>query len=105
PGRRSERCVVPNDEGHWPAVTQDVAEGWAEVAVVYHESGGGWWFESDPDEPGVPQCLPCLLTRHPDLVQHADLPLNWAAWRSADGAWTRGPRPAEWGPWDETDSD
>jgi hypothetical protein len=103
-GAETEAALFANDGGRWPVVTQDVAEGRAEVTVVYHDPGGGWWFDSDADEAWMPECLPCLLTRHPDLAQHADLPLNWAAWRSADGGWTRGPRPADWGPWEDGDA-
>jgi hypothetical protein len=54
---------------------------------------------SDSDAEYVPQCLPCLLTQHPDVSDLADLTLDWAAHRRA-GGWERGPRPDEWGPWE-----
>ena len=92
--------LFENSGGHWPAVSQDVAEGRASVTMVYHDPGGGWWFDSQAeDESWVPQCLTCLLTRHPEMAEHADLPLNWVAWAEG-GKWTRGPRPEEWGPWE-----
>jgi hypothetical protein len=86
----------------WPGVSQDVAEGREEIATAYHDPDGGWWFWSDAEdeEPWVPLCIGCLLTRHPDAWRHADLPLDWTAWRTPTGS-ERGPRPAEWGPWNE----
>ena len=86
-------------QGYWPVVSRDVAEGTAAVETVYHAPDGGWWFVSDSDAEYVPQCLPCLLTQHPDVSDLADLALDWAAHRRA-GGWERGPRPEEWGPWE-----
>lgn len=91
-----------NPTGSWPAVSRDAAEGQAEVVTVYHDPGGGWWFGSASEAEMVPQCLACVLTRHPEVSELADLPLNWAAHRR-EGGWEYGPRPAEWGSWDEAD--
>jgi hypothetical protein len=92
-------ALFENPEEQWPVVSRDVAEGRAAATLVYHDPEGGWWFDSEAGDPWVPQCLPCLLERHPALVQHADLPLNWVAWLEG-GTWRRGPRPVEWGPWE-----
>lgn len=88
--------------GSWPAVSRDAAEGEADVVTVYHDPDGGWWFGSASEAEVVPQCLACVLTRHPEVSELADLPLNWAAHRR-EGGWERGPRPPEWGAWDDED--
>jgi hypothetical protein len=94
---RSKLFSAP--EGSWPAVSRDVAEGEAAVGLVYHDPEGGWWFISSWEPERVPQCLPCLLSQQPELVELADLPLDTVAYRQEEG-WERGPRPAEWGPWE-----
>lgn len=82
--------------------------GGASVNLIYHDPENGWWFSSggpDEDEELGTICLPCLLNTAPDLVELADLPLNWIAERDGpDASWTREPRPDDWGPW-ETDDD
>ena len=60
--------------GSWPAVSRDAAEGEADVVTVYHDPDGGWWFGSASEAEVVPQCLACVLTRHPEVSELADLP-------------------------------
>src|SRR3712207_2377912 len=50
--------------GSWPLVSRDAAEGRADVVTVCHDPEGGWWFGSASEAELVPQCLPCVLTRH-----------------------------------------
>ncbi len=88
--------------GSWPAVSRDAAEGEADVVTVYHDPDRGGWFGSASEAEVVPQCLACVLTRHPEVSELADLPLDWAA-QLREGVWERGPRPREWGAWDDSD--
>jgi hypothetical protein len=85
--------------------SRDVLAG-ARVSLVYHDPDDGWWFSSENDDddkdPGV-GCLACVLHADPELVEVADLPLNWIAERTNDGAWARQSRPDDWGPWEEED--
>lgn len=40
--------------------------------------------------------LKTMLERHPEMIQLADLPRGWEAWRSSDSdAWNRGKDPDE----------
>ena len=81
---------------------RDVVEG-APIRLVYRDPDGGWWFSSggDDDAELSPICLACLLRDHRDLVEVADLELNWVAHRNEqDCEWEREPRPPEWGPWE-----
>lgn len=87
-------------------VTSDVMEGGDDVRLVYHDPDGGWWFTADDreGEEFVIACLGCVLERHPEVVQLADLPLNWVAHRDDSATeWAREPRPAEWGEWEQDD--
>ena len=80
---------------------RDLLEG-AVVRLVYHDPEDGWWFSSggnEEDEDLGQFCLPCLLHEHPNLVEFADLPLNWIAELGDEGDWKREPRPESWGLW------
>ena len=68
------------------------------VLVVSHDADDGAWqflcgTTNDPKD-GVVEYLGRILERHPELVELADLPLGWIAWREDEtSAWIREPRP------------
>jgi hypothetical protein len=64
------------------------------VLVVSHDADDGMWqllcgTTDDPDD-GRLTCLGCLVAEDPTLMELADLPRGWEAWReSVDKPWQR----------------
>ena len=100
-GRRLAERFGAADETETLA-TPDVLERGEPVRLVYHDPDGGWWFSSERgDDEMVIACLACILQRHPELVDVANLPVNWIAHRDDGYSWVLESRPDEWGAWEE----
>lgn len=80
-------------EAHWPfedppnvavITTPAVIEEGRAVLAVWHDEDGNWIFQSDETEYEAKIIsLAYMLKLQPDLVQLADLPRGWAAWRQS----------------------
>jgi hypothetical protein len=92
--------------GNWPfeqppntaaLTTRDILEGKATILRVVHDADdGGWQFlpntSVSPEDARVVG-LGRICSRDPTLLDLADLPEGWAAWRERPGAmWHREPR-------------
>lgn len=72
--------------------TRQVLEG-RPILEVYHELDGDWQFlcgaDADFDDCKL-VCLGCMVERDETLLELADLPAGWWAYRASEGgAWTR----------------
>jgi hypothetical protein len=75
---------------------RDVIDGRKPILLATHDEDDGCWqflddrVDPDPDE-GVVVPLKQVVHLDPSLLQLADLPLGWCAWRTAaDAPWQRG---------------
>jgi hypothetical protein len=77
--------------------TVHVLEGLKPVLLVTHDADDGTWqmicgTTNDPPD-GRVVCLGCMVSKDATLVEVADLPLGWVAWRDeVGGPWGREPR-------------
>ena len=77
---------------------QVMAQGWPILLVTHDaEEPQGWQFldgrgaTCDPSS-GIPVHMEHVLERDPSVLELADLPPGWRAWREAeDAAWARAP--------------
>ena len=73
--------------------TRQVMEGTHPVLDVYHSPDGDWQFLCGTTlETGDLKlvCFGCMIERDSSLLELADLPLSWCAFRdSQEGSWTR----------------
>jgi hypothetical protein len=75
--------------------TTAIVEGKEAIMRVFHDPEGDWQFhgagESSAESCAL-ACFDCIVTRDPTLVELADLPASWAAWReSISEPWHREP--------------
>ncbi len=87
---------------HCAVITlQSIANGSEPILHVTHDKDDhGWQFLSlrDADtEEGCVLGLSCVVEMDPSLIQLADMPPGWHAWReSVEHSWNREPSPIEW---------
>ena len=91
-------------ESNWPFdaaintatfTTRHVLDGSRPIAEVYHDHDGDWQFmcgTTTATEDAKLVCFGCMVERDLSLVELADLPAGWMAYRQTpDDAWTRTP--------------
>jgi hypothetical protein len=89
------------DEAAWPFdvpvnsasfTTSHVLDG-KPILEVYHDHDGEWQFMCGTTVASADAklvCLGCMIGRDPSLLQLADMPAGWFAYRDApDQAWSR----------------
>lgn len=81
---------------NYAAITlrQVVREGAPVLLVAHDEDDHGWQFLDGSAEPkkedAVLCCIEHIVAADPTLLEIADLPVGWRAWRTSIGrAWTR----------------
>ncbi len=84
---------VPVDTGTF--TTRQVLDGSRPILEVYHDHDGDWQFlcgtTLNTDDLKL-VCLGCMVERDDSLLQLADLPGGWTAFRdSQSGSWQREP--------------
>jgi hypothetical protein len=79
-------------------VNRDIIEGHAWIAYVSHDADdGAWQFHTSEIEPpreayAALVALSEIVQRDDSVVELADLPAGWCAWRdSEDAPWQRAP--------------
>jgi ankyrin repeat protein/TM2 domain-containing membrane protein YozV len=79
-------------------ITEDVAEGTGEVVFVSHKSNSEWYVVGERHRPGVGiggfrrTSLREIVNMVPEIVEIADLPREWNAWRLGPGSeWRKSP--------------
>ncbi len=90
------------DESTWPFRTPINTASFTTIRVldsslpileVYHDHDGDWQFmcgTTNASEDAKVVCLGCMVERDPTLVQLADLPEGWMAYReSSKHPWSR----------------
>jgi hypothetical protein len=74
-------------------------EGHPILLVTHDEDDGAWQFlcgTTNDAAHGRIVGLECIVDLDPSLIELADLPLGWRAWRESPGkAWIREPRPTD----------
>lgn len=75
--------------------TRHVIEGTLPILEVYHDHDGEWQFmcgTTSASADGKLVCLGCMIGRDPSLLDLADMPPGWCAYRaSPQDAWSREP--------------
>jgi hypothetical protein len=91
--------VAPGFQPREIAITtrQVMKEGWPILLVTHDADDGSWQFvngrgDTDDTESAMVVGAEQVLSVDPSLIELADLPLGWRAWRqSAGDEWLRGP--------------
>jgi hypothetical protein len=77
---------------------QVMEDGWPILLVTHDADDGAWQFvngrgDTDTTDSAMVVAIEVVLRVDPSLVELADLPLGWHAWRqSAGDEWIRGTR-------------
>lgn len=90
------------DESNWPFdvpintasfTTRYVLDGTLPILEVYHDHDGEWQFmcgTTNATADAKLVCLGCMVRRDPTLVQLANMPAGWLAYRdSLEQPWSR----------------
>jgi hypothetical protein len=91
-----EKWTFPDPVDTAALTTVHVLNGALPVVLVTHDADDGMWQllcgTTNDSKDGRIVCLGCMIGNDPSLLEIADLPTGWSAWRDAPGEpWQREP--------------